>query len=116
MAAAFEVHNNLGGGLLEEIYQEAMELELATKGTPFRSQQELAVFYKGREMRKRYVPDLVVEGHLIVELKAVAMLSKEHVAQLLNYMRIAKMPVGYLLNFGPIRKLEWRRLVLQEFA
>ena len=66
MAAAFEVHNELGGGLLEEIYQECLELELGLRGIPFQAKQELHVFYKKRQLKKRYVPDLHVHGRIVV--------------------------------------------------
>lgn len=112
MAAAFEVHNEQGGGLLEEIYQECFEMELEARGVVFKSRQELAIFYKGRELKKRYIPDLFVFDGVVVELKAVAALAPEHEAQLLNYMRIAKKAVGYLINFGPLAEVEWKRFVL----
>ena len=115
MGAAFEVHNVLGGGLLEEIYQESLELELRARGIPFRRKQQLAVFYKNTELNKKYVPDLIAFERVVVELKSVSELCPDHEAQLLNYMRITKSPVGYLINFGPIGKLQYRRLVLSEF-
>jgi len=115
MGAAFEVHKEMGGGLLEEIYQECLELELGMQGIPFQSKQTLATFYKDRELLKKYVPDLVVHEGILVELKAVKQLVPEHEAQLMNYMRIAKKPVGYLINFGPIEKVEWKRFVISEF-
>src|SRR5439155_20459693 len=91
MGAAFEVYNENGSGLLEEIYQESLEIELALRSIPFRSKQELAVFYKGRELQKRYIPDLHVFGGIIVELKAVTELAPElapeHEAQVFNYLR-----------------------------
>lgn len=59
MGAAFEVHNEIGGGLAEEIYQQSLEIELELRGIPFRVRQELKVFYKNRELSKRYIPDLV---------------------------------------------------------
>jgi len=116
MSAAFEVHNELGGGLLEEIYQECLELELTMRCIPFASKQQLAAFYKGRQLKKRYVPDLYVHGRIVVELKAVSQLAPEHEAQLLNYMRLLRHPVGYLINFGPIGKLQWKRFVLGQFV
>lgn len=116
MAAAFEVHNQVGGGLLEEIYQECLELELGLRGIPFRSKQELLVFYKNRQLKKRYIPDLYVHSRIVVELKSVSQLTADHEAQLLNYMRLARHPVGYLINFGPLGKLEWKRFVLREFV
>ncbi len=115
MSAAFEVYNDRGYGLAEEIYQECLEIELELREIPFRSKAELKCFYKGRELRKRYVPDLFVFGCLVVELKAVTELAPEHEAQLLNYMRIARQPVGYLVNFGHKGTLEWKRFILSEF-
>jgi GxxExxY protein len=116
MGAAFEVYNEKGGGLAEEIYQECLEIELELRGIPFCSKQELACHYKGRELKKRYFPDLFVFGCLVVELKSVAQLAPEHEAQLLNYMRITRQPVGYLINFGHQDTLEWKRFILSEFA
>jgi GxxExxY protein len=115
MGAAFEVHREIRGGLLEDIYQESFEEELRLRGIPFTARQELAVFYKGRELRQRYIPDLYAHSEIVVELKSVRALATEHVAQLLNYMRLARKPVGYLINFGPLGKVEWRRFVLKEF-
>jgi len=103
MGAAFEVYNEMGSGLLEEIYQESLEIELELRAIPFRCKQELAVFYKARELQKRYIPDLHVFGAMIVELKAVAELAPEHQAQLINYMRIARQPVGLSDQFRSSR-------------
>ena len=114
MGAAFEVYNELGFGLAEEIYQESLEIELESRGIPFRPKQELKCFYKGRELKKRYVPDLIVFGCLVTELKSVSQLLPEHEAQLINYMRITKQPVGYLINFGHKDTLEWKRFILSE--
>ena len=115
MGAAFEVYNEQGFGLSEEIYQESLELELESRGIPFCSRQELKYFYKGRELKKRCVPDLFVFAGIVVELKAASQLLPEHEAQLINYMRITKQPVGYLINFGNKDALEWKRFILSEF-
>ena len=112
MAAAFEVHNEQGGGMAEEVYQESLELELGDQGIPFVPKQELVIYYKGRQLKKRYVPDLYVHDGIVVELKAVSALAPEHEAQLINYMRIAKKRVSYLINFGPIKGVEWKRFVI----
>ena len=112
MAAAFEVHNELGGGIAEEVYQESLEFELGDRGIPFIPKQELVIYYKGRQLRKRYVPDLYVHDGIVVELKSVAKLLPEHEAQLINYMRISKKRVGYLINFGPIKGVDWKRYVI----
>jgi GxxExxY protein len=101
MGSAFEVYNEQGCGLAEEIYQESMEIELESRGIPFRSKQELKCFYKGHELSKRYIPDLFVFECLVVELKSVSQLLPEHEAQ--------------LINFGPKDTLEWKRFILSEF-
>jgi GxxExxY protein len=75
----------------------------------------LKCFYKGHELKNRYVPDLFVFECLVVELKSVSQLLPEHEAQLINYMRITKQPVGYLINFGHKDILEWKRFILSEF-
>lgn len=115
MGAAFEVHKVLGGGLLEDIYQEAMEIELGLRGIPFISKENLATFYKNIRLKKHYEPDLLIYQQIVTELKSVRELVPDHEAQLLNYMRLTRKPVGYLINFGPIARIEWKRFVLSEY-
>jgi GxxExxY protein len=115
MGAAFEVYNERGYGLGEKIYQECMEIELEIHRIPYEAKQELRGYYKERELKKRYVPDLFVFGCLIAELKAVSALAPEHEAQLINYLRLTRRPVGYLVNFGHKDTLEWKRVILSEF-
>ena len=112
MAAAFEVYNEEGFGFLEEIYQECMEIELEERGIPFVSQGELTVYYKNRALKKKYRPDLLVFEEIIVELKAVKALCPEHEAQILNYLKATGKRVGYLVNFGNAKELEWKRMAL----
>jgi GxxExxY protein len=112
IGAAFEVYNENGGGLLEEIYQESLEIELGLREIPFAAKLPVPVFYKGRELQKRYIPDLIVHGAIIVELKAVANLAPEHESQLLNYLRISRSKVGYLINFAHPESLQWKRYIL----
>lgn len=112
MAAVFAVHNELGGGLEEEVYQECLELELFDQCIPFVAKQELTIQYKGQELKKRYTPDLCVYGGIVVELKAVYQLLPEHEAQLFSYMRLSQKRVGYLVNLAALKKAEWRRYVL----
>jgi len=115
MGAAFEVYNDRGYGLAEEFYQECLEIELEMRDVAFRTKEEIKCFYQGRQLKKRYVPDLFVLGCLVVELKAVTELALEHEAQLINYMRLCQQPVGYLVNFGHKGTLEWKRFILSEF-
>ena len=112
MNAAFEVHQTLGGGLLEEVYQESLEIELEIRKIPFEGKSQLSIFYKDRELKKKYSPDLVAFGEVIVELKAVSAIAPEHEAQLINYLRITGKRIGYLINFGPIKKVEWKRYII----
>lgn len=109
MAAAFDVYNELGCGFTEEIYQESLEDELTARNIAFQAQPEIPVFYKGRPLRRRFRPDLVAYAEVVVELKAVKALTEEHEAQILNYLKAMRKPVGYLLNFGARGKLEWKR-------
>jgi GxxExxY protein len=115
MGAAVEVYNEQGHGLGEEIYQESLEIELELRRISFHSKQELVCSYKGRELQRRYIPDLFVFGCLVVELKSVSQLAPEHEAQLMNYLRLTRQPVGYLINFGHKDALEWKRRILSEF-
>lgn len=116
MSAAFAVHNEVGGGLSEEIYQECLELELADRSIVYESQVVLPVFYKGQKLKRTYIPDLLTHGSIVVELKSVSNLAQGHEAQLLNYMRLTRKPVGYLINFAPIKEVEWKRYILSEFT
>ena len=109
MAAAFEVYNDMGNGYTEDIYQEALELELTDRKMPFQPQPELTIRYKGKSLKKKFRPDLLVFSDLVVELKAASALTSEHEAQLLNYLKATGKPVGYLVNFGCREKLEWKR-------
>ena len=112
MAAVFAVHNELGGGLAEEVYQESLEIELALQNIPFIAKRPLTTFYKGQALKRCYVPDFCVHDGIIVELKAVSQLLPEHEAQLFNYMRLTDKRVGYLINLAPLKRAEWRRYVL----
>jgi GxxExxY protein len=106
-----EVYNELGAGFLEGVYQEALELEFLQSGIPFESQSALAISYKGQPLKKSYIPDFVVFGKVIVELKALDRLSGTEEAQLLNYIKATGLRVGVLLNFGRVGELEWKRYV-----
>jgi len=112
MGAAFEVYNELGHGMAEEIYQQSLEIELRDRGIPFLSKPELTAIYKGRQLSTHYKPDLLVHGGIVVELKAVAEICSDHEAQLFNYLHIAHKAVGYLINFGHKDALQWKRLIL----
>jgi GxxExxY protein len=114
MGAAFEVYNVLGYGMAEEIYQQSLEIELMLRGLPFVSKGEVEIFYKEILLKTKYIPDLLVFGEIVAELKSVKELCSDHEAQVFNYMRIARKRVGYLVNYGKAGGLEWKRFVLDD--
>lgn len=99
IGAAMTVHQELGYGLQEGIYNEALYMELLDRHIDAESEVELLCYYKGRQLQKKYRMDIVV-GDIIVELKSVNKILEEHRAQLFNYLRLTKKPVGLLVNFG----------------
>lgn len=110
MAAVFEVHNTLGFGFLEKVYEKALLKELRLRGIPVEAQKEIKVFYKEDEIGI-YFADLVVNGEILLELKAVESLNNIHKAQVLNYLKATGLKLGLLINFGKER-VEYERLVL----
>ena len=109
LEAAFAIHNILGAGFLEKVYENALVIELRLMGIACQNQQPIQVRYKGVAVGD-YVGDIVVEGRVLVELKACSALDPIHEAQLMNYLRASGRKVGLLLNFGR-PKLEYRRFV-----
>ncbi len=99
VGAAMEVHNELNWGLLEPVYNEALHRELKNQGIESQCEVSVPCYYKGEQMDKYYRLDLVV-GDIIVELKSVTELIPTHRAQLFNYLRLTKKPMGILFNFG----------------
>ena len=106
IGAAMEVHQELGYGISEGIYEEALIIELNNLGYEVQSQCDLPTFYKGIPLEKHFRLDVVVDDEIIIELKAVETLLPEHRAQLFNYLRLTKQPVGVLLNFGKSLRAE----------
>jgi len=98
--AFYKVHNKLGYGFLEKVYENAMVIELAKDAIPVTQQSPIKVLYEG-EIIGEYFSDLFVEEKVIVEIKAVKNLIPEHEAQLLNYLKATDIEVGLLFNFGP---------------
>ena len=97
-----EVHSTLQWGLLEAVYNESLCIELTDRGIDHVSEKQLACFYKTHELKKTYKMDVVV-GDVVVELKSVSTIMPAHRAQLFNYLRLTKYPVGILINFGSSR-------------
>ena len=108
VGCALAVYNNLKPGYLESVYEEALEIELLDEGFSVRRQVKLPVTYKGRVLKSRFVADMVINDSHLVELKAVSNLSKAHEAQICSYLKTTGMETGLLVNFGNVRRLEWR--------
>ena len=113
LGCAIEVHRQLGPGLLESTYEQCMAYELSRASIPFRLQVALPIQYKETRLDCGYRIDVLVDEQLIVELKCVEQLSKIHEAQILTYMRLAKLKVGLLINFNvPLLKRGIKRFLL----
>lgn len=114
IGASFEVHNFLGGGFQEVIYQRALSYEMRKAGLEFVREIEQDIFYKELEepIGTRRA-DFVVEGKVLVELKALTKLEDVHMAQALNYLKAYRLEIGLLINFGS-KSLEFKRLILSQ--
>lgn len=99
IGASMEVHRVLRYGLLEPVYQEALHLELKDRGIDNDREKPIKIFYKKHLLDKEYKMDIVVDD-IIVELKSVSKIIPAHRAQLCNYLRLTKKPIGLLINFG----------------
>lgn len=109
-AGIFAVANTLGSGFLEKVYENALAIELRSAGLAVSTQVPIRVFYK-RQIVGDYQADMLIENHVLLELKAVSALRPEHEAQLLNYLRATRKPLGLLVNFGQ-PKVQIKRMVL----
>ena len=115
MGASFEVYNDLGFGLLTPLYQEALERELASRGLDFEKKCPLEVMFKDEPLSQSYIADLIVTEYVLAEVRSVRDLLPEHEAETLNHMRIARLPLGYLINFGRPGGVQWKRFTFDEF-
>lgn len=110
VGCAMRVHNEIGHGLREKTYERALCVELKHESVPFSQQSQYPVIYRGEKIDE-CVPDLIVDGRLIVEAKTVESIVDDHRGQVLNYLRVTGLKVGVILNFKHA-KLQWERLVL----
>ena len=100
IGCAFKVHNTLGPGFLEKVYENALRIELEKHGLKVRQQEPIRVTYDGQVVGEYYA-DLWVQDRIVVELKAAQLLVKQHEVQLVNYLTATGISTGLLLNFGP---------------
>lgn len=106
-----EVHRNLGPGLLEVIYKDALEIEFKENNISFEREKEFSIEYKGQILPHKFYADFVVNEDVILEIKAVKEFSNEHIAQVLNYMKLSNSEIGLLLNFQT-KSLQHKRYIL----
>jgi GxxExxY protein len=112
IGAAIEVHRELGPGLLESAYEKCLKYELEQAGLRVQHQLELPVVYKGLNLDCAYRIDLLVEEHVVIEMKAVDKLLPIHDSQTLTYLRLSKRWLGLLMNFHvPVLKNGMKRLI-----
>ncbi len=108
--ACFEVYKEKGCGFLEDVYQECLEMEMELQGIPFDAQYPLKLEYKGRPLKKKYVPDFICFEKIIVEIKAVKDITDEHRAQVQNYLKATGYKLGLIINFGHYPKVQIERI------
>lgn len=106
---AMKVHNELGSGFLEKVYENAMMLHFEIEGIKAEQQKEIKVKYLGKEIG-HYISDIFVDEKVIVELKTVENLTDVHTAQLINYLKATGIKIGLLINFKN-EKLEYKRYI-----
>ena len=108
--ALFSVYREMGCGFLEAVYQEALEREFIIQEIPYRSQPVVEIMYKGKPLDKTYQPDFICYEEIIVENKAISMLTGVEESQIINYLKATGLKVGLLINFGA-KSLEHKRFV-----
>jgi GxxExxY protein len=110
VGAAIEVLNDIGHGLIEKPYENALVVEFKLRSIPFQQQARFDVIYKGVPVGQ-FIPDLIAFGQVVVDTKVIERITDLERGQMLNYLKITKCRVGVILNFKHA-KLEWERLVL----
>jgi GxxExxY protein len=106
-----EVHNNLGKGFLEIVYKDALEYEFRKDNIPFEREKEYVVNYKDVVLPHKFYADFVVFDKIILEVKGIAGIAEEHIAQTLNYLKVSGLKLGLIVNFGEL-SLQYKRVVL----
>lgn len=108
IGCAMKVHNTLGNGFQEVIYQRALAIEMSNQGLSFQREMEMTIYYEGENIGTRRV-DFFVEEKIMVELKALTKMEDVHLSQALNYLEAYRMETGLLINFGS-KSLEFKRV------
>ncbi len=111
IGAAYKVHNTLGSGFLEKVYQNSLVIEIRALGFDVEVEKPVKVYYHG-EVVGNYVADIIVDGKVLLEIKAIKELSGIHEAQILNYLKATGIEVGLLINFG--RSVNIKRRIMDK--
>jgi GxxExxY protein len=111
IGACFAVYKDKGFGFHEPVYHECLEIELEFQGIPFLSKPAQTLQYRGRTLVQTFNPDFLCYDKIILEIKAVSVLTDEHRAQVLNYLAATGCKLGLLVNFGHYPRLEYERLL-----
>ncbi|MDY0987103.1 GxxExxY protein [Flavobacterium sp. CFBP9031] len=106
-----EVHRNLGPGLLEVVYKDALELEFKENNISFEREKEYSIEYKGTILPHKFYADFIINEDIVLEVKAIKEFSSEHIAQILNYIKLSNSEVGLLINFQT-KSLQYKRYIL----
>lgn len=105
-----QVHQKLGSGFLESVYQEALEIEFKKQLIPYYRHQKLPVLFDGKPLNKFFVADFVCYNSVILEIKAAVFLHPDNSKQMINYLKATEFQVGLLINFGQ-PSLKWKRFI-----
>jgi len=116
IGAAIDVHNILGPGFPEAVYNEALRVEFDERDIPFEQNVELKIFYKERELAQTFRADFLIFNEVVVFIRNVGRLTREDMILMNQVLKATRLEKGILLNFGRSGKMEWRRITLNEHA
>jgi GxxExxY protein len=111
IGAAMTVHQELGHGFLEAVYQEALEKEFELRSIPYKREIPLMIYYKNEPLKKYYIADFICYDKIIVELKAISVITSENLGQMMNYLTATKLKLGLIFNFGK-KSLDHKRIII----
>jgi GxxExxY protein len=111
IGVCFEVHNVLGSGFLEEVYKEALAIEMDEMGMPYAREEQINIYYKSKILKKKFRSDFLCYSSIIVEVKAKECLILKDYSQILNYLNATGLRLGIIVNFGET-SLKYKRILL----
>ena len=112
IGACMNVHKELGRGFLEAVYHEALIIEFTIQKIPFVSQPKIPIYYRNKKLKKYYEPDFLLYDSIVLEIKAIKLLTVNDEAQVINTIKCCKKDLGLLVNFGEL-SLKWKRYIMK---